>query len=343
MSTPATRDLTRGRLVEPGEDVHERGLAGARRAHDRGQAAFGDVDRHAAQGVDGGVALAVAADDAAGGDDGGGDGGLSGRSGPRGSAWELLLSWEGGTSPSQRGRSARQGASRHPGVPEPAPRALAACTYSSTARMRRLSSSPAASPNLPKIAVTCFCTARSLTARRSPMPLFERPSATSCSTSCSRGVSACSGPASRLLCQQPRDDLGVEGRAAGDHAPQRADELRDVADAVLEQVAEALRALGEHARGGAQVDVLGEDHDRRSGVARAQLLRGAHALVGEVGRHPDVDDRDVGAVLVDVAQQLLGAGACATTSIPAPRSSATMPARTSRLSSAITTRTAAPR
>ena len=73
MSTPATRDLARGGLVEPGEDVHQRRLARARRAHDGGQAAGGDVDRDAAQGVDGRVALAVAADDVAGGDDGRGD------------------------------------------------------------------------------------------------------------------------------------------------------------------------------------------------------------------------------------------------------------------------------
>ena len=63
------RDLARGRLVEAGEDVHQRRLARARRAHDGGQAAGGDVDRDAAQGVDGRVALAVAADDVAGGDD----------------------------------------------------------------------------------------------------------------------------------------------------------------------------------------------------------------------------------------------------------------------------------
>ena len=64
-------DLARGGRVEAGEDVHERRLAGARRAHDGGQAALGDVDRDAAQGVDGGVAVAVAADEVAGADDGG--------------------------------------------------------------------------------------------------------------------------------------------------------------------------------------------------------------------------------------------------------------------------------
>ena len=67
-------DLARGGLVEAGEDVHERRLARARRAHDGGQPAASDVERDAAQGVDGGVALAVAAHDVASRDDGLGDG-----------------------------------------------------------------------------------------------------------------------------------------------------------------------------------------------------------------------------------------------------------------------------
>ena len=68
-------DVTRRRLVEPGEDVHQRRLAGARRAHHGRQAAGGDVDRDAAQRVDGGVAAAVPADDVTRGDDGvGGEG-----------------------------------------------------------------------------------------------------------------------------------------------------------------------------------------------------------------------------------------------------------------------------
>ena len=63
MSTPATVTSPDGGLVEPGEDVHQRRLARARRAHDRGQPAVGDVDGDAAQRVDRGVALAVAAHD----------------------------------------------------------------------------------------------------------------------------------------------------------------------------------------------------------------------------------------------------------------------------------------
>ena len=49
------------RSVEPGEDVHQRGLTGARRPHDCDQLALGDGKRHSAQGVHRGVARAVAA------------------------------------------------------------------------------------------------------------------------------------------------------------------------------------------------------------------------------------------------------------------------------------------
>ena len=41
-------------------------------------------------------------------------------------------------------------------------------------------------------------------------------------------------------------------------------------------------------------------------VPRADLVRRAQPFVGERRRHPDVDDRHVGLVLVDLAQQLLG-------------------------------------
>ena len=50
------RDGAGGRAVEAGEDVHERRLAGARGAHHGGQLAAADLERDAAERVDGGVA-----------------------------------------------------------------------------------------------------------------------------------------------------------------------------------------------------------------------------------------------------------------------------------------------
>ena len=58
---PVDPHLARGRPVQPGQEMHERRLARARRAHDRGQLALGDRHRDAAQGVHGRVAGAVAA------------------------------------------------------------------------------------------------------------------------------------------------------------------------------------------------------------------------------------------------------------------------------------------
>ena len=65
-------DAARGRPVEPGHDVHERRLAGARRAHDGDELALVQRDGDAAQGVDGGVAAAVTPGDVTGSGDGGG-------------------------------------------------------------------------------------------------------------------------------------------------------------------------------------------------------------------------------------------------------------------------------
>ena len=48
-----------GERVEPGHAVHERGLARARRAHDRGEAPVAEVDRHVVEGAHLGVARAV--------------------------------------------------------------------------------------------------------------------------------------------------------------------------------------------------------------------------------------------------------------------------------------------
>ena len=73
LSSPSRRpgdpDLTLGRLVEPGEDVHQRRLAGAGRPHHRGQPAAHDLDGDVAQRVDSRLPDAVAAADSRAGDD----------------------------------------------------------------------------------------------------------------------------------------------------------------------------------------------------------------------------------------------------------------------------------
>ena len=115
-------------------------------------------------------------------------------------------------------------------------------------------------------------------------------------------------------------------------------------DAVLEEVAEPFGSSASSARRDAGLDVLRQDQDPDAGMARADLVGGAQAFVGVGRRHPDVDDRDVGPVRVDLARAARPAShAWAATSIPARVSIDAIPSRTMTLSSAITTRTAAPR
>ena len=110
--------------------------------------------------------------------------------------------------------------------------------------------------------------------------------------------------------------------------------------ALLEQVADAAPAGRRGAPWRRRLDVLGEDHDPDVGMRRADLARGAQALVGVRRWHADVDDGDVGRVRVDRAQELgRRRPPGPTTSKPGAVSSCAMPSRTSRASSARTTRT----
>src|SRR3954471_11647627 len=67
---PLDDDRARGRPVEPGEQVHQRGLARPRRTHDRGELAGGERHGHAAERVHRGLALAVDPGQVRGRDDG---------------------------------------------------------------------------------------------------------------------------------------------------------------------------------------------------------------------------------------------------------------------------------
>ena len=54
------------------------------------------------------------------------------------------------------------------------------------------------------------------------------------------------------------------------------------------------RVVGQQVGRVAGLDVLGEQQDARARVAAAELDGGPQALVGEGGRHADVDDGHVG-------------------------------------------------
>jgi len=138
------------------------------------------------------------------------------------------------------------------------------------------------------------------------MPWFERPSAIKASTSLAGGELV-----ERVVATAPEqagDDLGVERRAALGYPSHGVDEVLDVADAVLEEVAHPLRALGDEIERGALRDVLGEHDHGDVGKARANLKCGPQAVVG-VGRgHAHVGDDDVGAMTLDLPQKLIGVG-----------------------------------
>ena len=73
------------------------------------------------------------------------------------------------------------------------------------------------------------------------MPAFERPSAISASTSRSRGDRTSSGSSTPLGGDELLDERGIDDRAALDDPLERVDELVDVGDAALQQVAAAAR------------------------------------------------------------------------------------------------------
>ena len=106
--------------------------------------------------------------------------------------------------------------------------------------------------------------------------------------------------------EQLRDDFGIERAAARGHPVQRVEELGDVRDPVLEQVADPLRAPGDQLGGVPLLDPLGQDEHAGVRPAVPDHQGRAQALVGEGGRHPDVDDDRVRALRVDRAQELLG-------------------------------------
>ena len=106
---------------------------------------------------------------------------------------------------------------------------------------------------------TCVSTVRSVSQSRRAMPGLVRPSATSASTSRSRGVSAASWSVARSGLSSSETTSGSSAEPPLRDAEQRVEELVDVEDAVLEQIAEAPGA--DQLDRVLRFDVLGEQHD----------------------------------------------------------------------------------
>ena len=90
------------------------------------------------------------------------------------------------------------------------------------------------------------------------------------------------------------DDLRIDDRTACAHLAQGVHEVLEVADAVLQQVAEPGRAVGEQRERVALVGVLREHDDARVGVRGADRAGGLDALHVVARRHPDVGEHRVG-------------------------------------------------
>lgn len=140
------------------------------------------------------------------------------------------------------------------------------------------------------MAVTYFSTARTLTTMASAIAWFESPRAIRPSASLSRGVRRVS-------------DGRVERRAPVAHPADGGGELGDVGDAVLQEVADTVDALGEQLGRQPDLDVLGEHEDAHERPPPPDLPGRPQPLVGEGRRQADVDHDDVGRDLVGAAEK----------------------------------------
>ena len=102
-----------------------------------------------------------------------------------------------------------------------------------TARTRRWASASGGRRSFPKMLVTCFSIARSVTTSRAAIAAFESPSAISSSTSRSRGVRVSIGLSRRLRPSSRETIERIERRATFGNTADCSDELGDVGHSVL--------------------------------------------------------------------------------------------------------------
>ena len=144
-------------------------------------------------------------------------------------------------------------------------------------------------------------------------------------------MSAVSGSSRRRRPEQPRDDLGVECRAALADPAHAVDEPLDVRDAVLEQVADALRVVGQQLERVGLLDVLGEhEHAGLAALARivAAARRPSSVCVGGIRMSTIATS---GLWARTLRSRSSASPAWATTSMPASSSSRATPSRSRTL------------
>ena len=111
--------------------------------------------------------------------------------------------------------------------------------------------------------------------------------------------------------QESSDDGRVHDTLAGRDSGQGVDDHLDVVDAVFEQVAQVLRRVADQAHRPFGFEVLGKDEDADLRMGQPEPVCGADSLVGEAGRHLDVDDDRLRPGEVDLAYQAGGIGSSA--------------------------------
>src|SRR4051812_4686088 len=110
----------------------------------------------------------------------------------------------------------------------------------------------------------------------------------------------------RAAAQHPPDDLGIERAAAGGDTGDRIGERLDVADALLEQVPDAVGALADELERVLGLVVVGEHEHAGLRALTSQLDGRAEPVIRIARWHLDVDEGDVGPVGERFAEKVLG-------------------------------------
>ena len=154
--------------------------------------------------------------------------------------------------------------------------------------------------------VTCRSTAATVTTSWLAIPALERPSAISSSTSRSRGVRHGEGTRLALAAHQPGDHVGVKHRPALGDPPDRVGEGAQVADLLLQQVADPLGTVGDQGEGVSVLQELGQDQHAHPGLGGPDGERRPQPVVAVIRWHLDVGDDHVRAIRLRHAHEIAG-------------------------------------
>src|SRR5215218_1051897 len=110
--------------------------------------------------------------------------------------------------------------------------------------------------------------------------------------------------------EQGGDDRRIDRRAAMGNSSYGVHKIGDVADPILQQVADPFGRLREQLHRQSQLDILRQHEYRHAGMVLPDLQRRSHAFI-RVGRwQPDVDDRDIRGQASYTHQEVVGVVVC---------------------------------